>query len=156
MTTLEEHLLAGERFLASGGVVMRNTAGEVLVLRTTYKESWEIPGGLVDRGEGPHAAAAREVREELGVDLAVGRLLCVDYRTPWEENPHPMLHFVFDGGVLNEPTFTLQQDEIAEALFLPPEEAARQTGARVGTRLVAALRSIERGGAVHLTEGEEV
>jgi 8-oxo-dGTP pyrophosphatase MutT (NUDIX family) len=50
---------------------------EVLLVRHTYgrEERWELPGGGVKRGEEPAAAARREAREELGVDLADWRFL---------------------------------------------------------------------------------
>ena len=36
---------------------------------------WEFPGGKVEPAETPDAALRREIREELGVDIQVGRLL---------------------------------------------------------------------------------
>lgn len=36
---------------------------------------WEMPGGKVDPGEGERAALARELREELGIEVSVGDLI---------------------------------------------------------------------------------
>ena len=43
--------------------------GKVLLVRQAYRNSWGIPGGLLQRGEAPADAARREVFEEVGLRI---------------------------------------------------------------------------------------
>jgi len=43
--------------------------GKVLLVRTSYRNCYALPGGFVRRGEPPLQAARRELHEELGIDL---------------------------------------------------------------------------------------
>jgi 8-oxo-dGTP diphosphatase len=49
-----------------------------------YKDGWEFPGGKMEPGETPQQALARELKEELAIDVNVGEFLCTvehDYPT---------------------------------------------------------------------------
>ena len=47
----------------AAGVLFRDVEGRILLVKPSYKEGWDIPGGYVEPGESPKQAAAREVRE---------------------------------------------------------------------------------------------
>jgi 8-oxo-dGTP diphosphatase len=61
----------------------RDAVGEGDVLLVQFSErgfhtgSWSLPGGGLGHGESPRPALEREVREECGVECAVGELLAV-------------------------------------------------------------------------------
>jgi 8-oxo-dGTP diphosphatase len=94
-------------------VLMRDDQDRVLLCETRFKQDWELPGGIVEPLEPPRLGAAREVREELGIDLEVGRLLVVDWMPPylgWED----AIEMIFDGGVVSEDDLALWHLEPAE------------------------------------------
>ena len=92
--------------------------GRILVVKPTYTRGWMLPGGRVERGETPHAAAIRETREETGLEIALDRLLLIDARRARDTS------FIFAGRVTGgelEP----QLGEIAEVGWLSRDEIAR-------------------------------
>ncbi|HEY5978108.1 MAG TPA: NUDIX hydrolase [Microlunatus sp.] len=107
-------------------VLMRDSEGRILLCDTAFKSDWELPGGIVEPGEPPREGAVREVREELGVDLVVGRLLVADWLPPylgWED----ALELIFDGGLVTEEAlarFSLQENEINSVALLTLDQAA--------------------------------
>ena len=50
----------------AAGALFFDDQGRVLLVHPTYKDTWDIPGGYVERGESPAAACRRELKEELG------------------------------------------------------------------------------------------
>jgi 8-oxo-dGTP diphosphatase len=63
--------------LQLAGCVILDEAGRVLLLHrfADEYEQWEIPGGKLKKGEAAEAAAVREVREELGIEVTIMRRL---------------------------------------------------------------------------------
>lgn len=48
-----------------------------------YKDGWEFPGGKIEENESPEEALIREIREELGVTIAVHDLIdIIDHDYP--------------------------------------------------------------------------
>ena len=49
--------------------------GRVLIHRTATEDVWTLPGGRVEMGEPAAGTLRREMQEEIGVEVEVGRLL---------------------------------------------------------------------------------
>ena len=110
--------MAGLTNLEACTVAVVDRDGRVLLVKPSYKDGWEIPGGYVEQGESPMAAAHREVREELGADFQVTDLLVLDWA------PHPAegdkLLVIFRGPTLDSSDveqLQLDRSEITEARF---------------------------------------
>jgi 8-oxo-dGTP diphosphatase len=73
--------VAGPRIDCVGAIIVDDRPGEalrlLLVLRgqEPAKGRWSVPGGRVEAGESDEAATAREVLEETGLRVQVGRLV---------------------------------------------------------------------------------
>lgn len=61
-----------------GAYVVCLREGALLVVRFARSRVWTLPGGGLDHGEPPEAAAVREVAEETGYRVELGRLIGVD------------------------------------------------------------------------------
>jgi 8-oxo-dGTP pyrophosphatase MutT (NUDIX family) len=134
------------------GALIRDREGRVLVVEPTYKPTWELPGGAVEAHESPRQACRREVAEELGSDLQVGRLLCLEWQGP-EPDRTESLMFVYDGGVLDASRIRLPADELSSYAFLSAHELDGLMSPRLARRTRAALRALGEGRLVELEHG---
>ncbi len=99
--------------------------GEVLLVRQ-YRflagaASWEIPGGKVDPGEDPRAAAVRECREETGVLCREARKLLTYY--PGLDNVDNPTSLYFSDRVERVDKFVPQAGEVEAYRWVPLDEA---------------------------------
>ena len=69
--------MAGRRVDCVGGIVLGVDGRLLLVLRGRAPSAgtWSVPGGRVETGKSDAEATAREVLEETGVPVQVGRLV---------------------------------------------------------------------------------
>ncbi len=132
----------------AAAVLVRDERGRVLMVRPAYRDDGLLlPGGGVEGLESPAAAAVREVREELGVDAGLGRLLVLEHRLVAPDRQRT--HAVF-AATLADVAFVLPPDEIAEARWVAAADAAQAhvpTGRR---RVAAALEALRTGTTVYL------
>jgi 8-oxo-dGTP diphosphatase len=131
----------------TAAALITSPSGDVLLVKPNYRELWSLPGGILEEGEAPHEGCAREVREELGLSVPVGRLLAVGWLAPEGLRPRPMVSFVFDGGVLADPSpIVLQEEELDAFRFVPPPALAEHLPPHVAARVTAALGARDSGG----------
>jgi 8-oxo-dGTP diphosphatase len=121
-------------------VLFRDEIGRVLLCETQFKADWELPGGIVEPYETPRQGAIREVSEELGTELPVGRLLVVDWMPPylgWDD----AIEMIFDGGRIGEDdlaAWSLQPTEIKRVALVDLDTAAGLVTPLAHRRLVLA------------------
>ena len=127
----------------------------VCLLETTFKQDWELPGGIVNQSESPWQGAVREIQEELALDLEVGRVLAIDWLAPylgWED----ALELIFDGGQLSaEQVDAIVPDpvEIGAVHWLTPDKAADKMAPFARGRMLAAVACRVGGGTQYLERG---
>lgn len=121
------------------GAVIQNEAGEVLCARRAPDKAqgglWEFPGGKIEPGEQPAESLRREIREELGCDIAVGEQVAeATYRYP-----NALVRLVTFRARLvgGEPT----PREHAELRWLPVADLARLSWAPADLPTVARLQA---------------
>jgi 8-oxo-dGTP pyrophosphatase MutT (NUDIX family) len=124
--------------------LVRDEQGRVLLCHPTYKNDWDLPGGVVEMHESPREAAGREVLEELGLRLPVDRLVLADWLPPWG-GWDDALCLVFDAGshpatILDR--VVLQAREIRATAFCSPAEIQDRAADFTGRRVVAALAAL--------------
>lgn len=148
------------RVLAGAAALFRDAEGRVLLVEPNYREGWALPGGTIesDDGETPRQGARRETAEEIGLDVALGRLLAVDW-VHGAGRP-PLVAYLYDGGVLGEEDLKeirLQEEELLSWRLVPREEIGGHLPGALGRRVLAALDVLADGGTtVELENGHRV
>src|SRR3954468_12528695 len=125
-------------------MLIRSTDDRVLLCQLTYKRDFDLPGGVVEVSESPQLAVAREVEEELGLEVEAGRLLLTDWLPPWGGWDDAVC-LVFDGGV-HDPavlaTIVRQEREIRSAAFCTLAEVREKCADFTARRIESALRNL--------------
>ena len=136
----------------AAGVLFLNSDGQILLVKPTYKETWEVPGGITEANESPQACAEREVKEELGLDISISKLLCLDYVADLPEKGDS-LQMIFDGGTLSDEQISaikLQTEELSEYRFFSPDNINVVFKDKLRFRIQKALEAKREDTAVYI------
>lgn len=135
--------------VSAGGVIYREEASslQVCLIATWGGKRWQLPKGLVEKGEPVATAAAREVREETGLEGEVeGQLDKIDYWFVWKEDDgrsvrhHKLVHFFLmrhTGGDTSR-----HDHEVDEARWFPISEAIKKVAFANERKVVEKARRV--------------
>jgi ADP-ribose pyrophosphatase YjhB (NUDIX family) len=141
----------------AAGALFFDESGRILLVKPGYKGGWDIPGGYVEPGESPRAACIREIQEELGLSVAVGGHLVVDWAPA--ENEGDKLLFVFDAGVLTDEARTaikFRDGELIDWRFVADNDMDTYLPARLVRRIRTAITARHQGVPAYIEHGEEL
>ena len=104
------------RFTVTAGACVLDAEGRVLLLKHAFRggSGWGIPGGFLEKGEQPEAALRRELREEVGLEIADARLAFV--RTLPRVQQVEIMYRCRAAGTAHP-----QSDEIEEVAWFAPD-----------------------------------
>jgi 8-oxo-dGTP diphosphatase len=140
------------------GIVICDRDDQLLLVHPAHKPDWDLPGGTVEAKEAPIDAARRQLREQLGLTVEIGALLCVDWippHGPWDDS----LVFVFDGGNLSPAAIAaleLSDNDLSAFRFCPPHQATQLLRPSVWQRAATALAALRTGRARYVHGGAPI
>jgi 8-oxo-dGTP diphosphatase len=117
-----------ERPVVAVGVLLLDGERVLLVQRATPPSvgRWTVPGGKVELGETLEEAAARELREETGLDCTLGPVVEVLDRVLRDAAGRVEFHYVILDLVGTAPRGTLTAgSDCADARWVPFDELSR-------------------------------
>jgi ADP-ribose pyrophosphatase YjhB (NUDIX family) len=139
----------------AAGALIRDSLGRILFVVPNYRPWLDIPGGVVEADEPPKAACRREVGEEIGLDLTVGRLLVIDW-VPAQGVWGDALNLIFDGGVIDSATMNgakARDHELDGLALLSLDDASLRLRPSQTRRLAAALEALGQSAPRYLEFG---
>nr|WP_157255068.1 NUDIX domain-containing protein [Nonomuraea typhae] len=130
----------------SVGAAVIGDDGRFLAMRRSDTGAWQLPGGVVERGEGPLEAVRREVLEETGVLIEPERLTGV-----YKNMPMGVVSLVFRCHMVGgDPRPTKEATEVA---WLTLGEIKDHMVEAFAIRLQDAATTVNEGPHVRLHDG---
>lgn len=123
---MEQNGFKTSHIVTSVVAVIVDTDDRVLLTKRNvppFQGEWVMPGGKIDLGEPIVAALKREVWEEVGLEVEVGKLIDVfEHVTPGEDNYHFIIIYYLCTPLYCDVRHN--HDEVAEARWVGRNELA--------------------------------
>src|SRR4030095_10655478 len=92
-------------------VIVKSENGNILLVKPTYKPTWQFPGGGLEVGESPKQAAIRELVEETGLKLDIQALKLLD-TVFVPERDVTILIYEYSAAIDENQKLTFDEDEL--------------------------------------------
>jgi 8-oxo-dGTP pyrophosphatase MutT (NUDIX family) len=140
----DEYVASLPRKRMSAGVLLHDGSDRVVLVEPSYKVHWDLPGGVVDDGESPWHAAARELAEELGLHREAMRPLVIDHVASTDDGMPEGIAWIFDGGLTSPDelgSLHLEDPEIISVGLYDLEEVSGKVSPALARQIAVALTS---------------
>jgi 8-oxo-dGTP diphosphatase len=110
---------------SAAGILFLRYPQNVLMVQTSYRQHWDLPGGMIEEGETPVEAAIRECKEELGIVTIPKRLLTQQFlRQP---NGDILSFWIFLGDAHSVTDILVDGEEVVDAEWCDHRTRSQRT-----------------------------
>lgn len=121
-TRLRGDLIKTDEVQIGAGVLLHNRDGKVFLTERQDGLGWVMPGGLVDAGESYSHAAVRELREEVGVEIAEEDLRLLGVYPTIGKHGGPSCSVIFHNKVEMRVLHVVDSHEVKDVGWFDAEE----------------------------------
>lgn len=139
----------------NAGCLLFRADRSFLVVHHPYSGTWGLPGGHSKNDESPADTCRREAREELGIEIAIERLLAIDHRRG-NGRRGEYIRFLFAAVPPTDDEVAAIQPEPAEVDDLRFVDATEAAGLLTPSLHDIVLAGVATGAPVYLEEGRPV
>ncbi len=117
---------SGLLLLPSVCAIIKNSQGEILLHKKPLGQGWSLPAGMIEPGENPEEAIAREVLEETGYELLKSQVLTVlggkNFRFTYPNGDEVEYTIIVFNAQIGKQIQNPEINETTEIRFFPPTQ----------------------------------
>ena len=145
----KNHILCRQKWMetlakrhTSSGAFIFNEQNQLLILKPSYKDGWNLPSGITEVHESPYQTVIRECKEETNLNIEIQDLVLVDYiREKIKDKKYDYVEFYFTVKATNLSDITIDNEEIIDYKFIDLSEAQEYLTPIYYKRLTAVLEA---------------